>query len=217
MSAVLYYSTYCDKCKDLTRWIIGSKIPTNDIHFVCIDKRVKKPNGEINVILENGSVLLLPSNIVKVPALLLLNKNNHVLFGKDIVNYLEHQAKAKMSNIGNRNSQQQQYGNRQQGGQQQMMMGNEPDAYMFGGGSSNFGVASDNYSYWDQTAEELGAQGNGGVRQMHNYVPPDHIIEIETPPDGYVPDKARETDLKQLQESRESLDRDITQTSRPNI
>jgi hypothetical protein len=31
------------------------------------------------------------------------------------------------------------------------------------------GVASDTYSFWDQSSEEMLAKGNGGMRQMYNY------------------------------------------------
>jgi hypothetical protein len=32
------------------------------------------------------------------------------------------------------------------------------------------GIASDNYSFLDQSDTELGVKGNGGMRQMHSYV-----------------------------------------------
>ena len=44
----------------------------------------------------------------------------------------------------------------------------EPTAFSFGGGFSN--IVSDQYSFLDQAPEELEAKGNGGMRQMHNYV-----------------------------------------------
>jgi len=45
----------------------------------------------------------------------------------------------------------------------------EPLAFSLGGGG--FGdVVSDHYSFLDQDASELSAEGNGGMRQMHNYV-----------------------------------------------
>ena len=40
------------------------------------------------------------------------------------------------------------------------------------------------------TPEELSAKGNGGRRQMYNYVSAnDDILSINTPPDTYQPDK----------------------------
>ena len=46
----------------------------------------------------------------------------------------------------------------------------EPMAFSLGNGG-NFGdIVSDQYSFLDQDANELKADGNGGMRQMHNYV-----------------------------------------------
>ncbi len=39
-------------------------------------------------------------------------------------------------------------------------------AFSLGGGD----IVSDQYSFLDQEPEELEAKGNGGMRQMHNYV-----------------------------------------------
>ena len=44
MSSILYYSNYCNNCKELLQKLAHSSIK-DDIHFICIDKRVKKPNG----------------------------------------------------------------------------------------------------------------------------------------------------------------------------
>ena len=44
----------------------------------------------------------------------------------------------------------------------------EPMAFSFGGGFNN--IVSDQYSFLDQAPEDLEAKGNGGMRQMHNYV-----------------------------------------------
>jgi hypothetical protein len=47
----------------------------------------------------------------------------------------------------------------------------EPMAFGFGFGSAfGSGIVSDNYSFLDQNDDELSVKGNGGVRQMHNYV-----------------------------------------------
>ena len=44
----------------------------------------------------------------------------------------------------------------------------EPMAFSFGGGFGD--IVSDQYSFLDQAPEELEAKGNGGMRQMHNYM-----------------------------------------------
>ena len=63
---------------------------------------------------------------------------------------------------------------------------------------------SDNYSYLDQSNEEMSAKGNGGLRQMHNFVTLDFNDSINTPPEDYEPDKVGNVDLSKLQEQRNS-------------
>ena len=46
----------------------------------------------------------------------------------------------------------------------------EPMAFSLGGGGSFGDIVSDQYSFLDQDPDELKADGNGGMRQMHNYV-----------------------------------------------
>ena len=46
----------------------------------------------------------------------------------------------------------------------------EPMAFSLGGGGSFGDIVSDQYSFLDQAPEDLEAKGNGGMRQMHNYV-----------------------------------------------
>ena len=65
------------------------------MHFLSIDRRVKKPDGTTHIVLENGQELLLPPIITKVPALLLLSKGNQVLFGNNIIEHLERKLKSK--------------------------------------------------------------------------------------------------------------------------
>ena len=72
MSSVLYYSKYCNHCQNLLMAISKSNIK-EDIHFICIDKRVKK-GSVIYIQLDNGQEILMPPNIKKVPSLLFLYK-----------------------------------------------------------------------------------------------------------------------------------------------
>lgn len=120
-----------------------------DIHFICIDKRVKDANNKTYIILDNGQKIILPENVTKVPALLLLTQGYQVLYGEQIMHHLKpkQQQEVKVATQNNM----------------------EPMAFSLGGGG--FGdVVSDQYSFLDQGSDELSAQGNGGVRQMHNYV-----------------------------------------------
>lgn len=164
MSSVLYYSNYCNHCNNLLRAISSSSVK-NDIHFLCIDKRIKK-NGITYIQLENGQEILLPPNIIKVPSLLLLNRGNIVVEGKQVNEYI-----LKENNKINN---------------QATLFNGEPLAFSL----NEFGsFKSDNFSFLDQSSEDMSAKGNGGIRQMHNYVAIDHDGFIETPPENYKPDK----------------------------
>jgi len=79
MSSILYYSNYCNNCKNLLSEISKSNIK-NDIHFISIDKRINK-NNSTYIILENNEEILLPHTVNAVPALLLINDNYKVLSG----------------------------------------------------------------------------------------------------------------------------------------
>jgi hypothetical protein len=150
------------------------------MHFINIDKRVRKNNGATYVILENGQELLLPPTINKVPALLLLNKGHQVLFGADINKHLD------SANIIYTNP--------------TVKTNGEPMAFSMN--SCSFGVASDNYSFLDQDPESLSARGDGGMRQQHHYASLDYNCNIDTPPDTYSPDKIGQVSLEQLEQKR---------------
>jgi hypothetical protein len=152
------------------------------MHFINIDKRVKKGNGATYIVLENGQEILLPPTVTKVPALLLLNKGHQVLFGGDINKFLEPQHAAQTNNVVKTNG--------------------EPLAFSMSGGS--FGVVSDNYSFLDQDVDSLSAKGNGGMRQQHHYSSLEGQSMIETPPDTYTPDKVGAVSMEQLQQKRNS-------------
>ena len=182
MSSILYYSNYCQNCKDLLQSISKSGVK-EEIHFICLDNRVKRPNGATYVILANNQEILLPPTVIKVPALLLLNRGHHVLFGDEIKNHLEPKQVA-LNHAATKNN-------------------GEPTAFAFGG-CSGYGVASDNYSFLDQSSDDLAAKGNGGMRQQHHYATPESEYMIETPPDNYSPDKIGPVSMEKLQQSRAS-------------
>lgn len=179
MSSVLYYSNYCQHCKDLLTKISRTKT-RDDIHFVCIDKREKHKDGSTHIILENGQRLLLPPNVRKVPSILLLHHGNRVLDG---INEITHYLSPGEVEINN----------------QATNFNGEPMAFSFSEMGSNM---SDNYSYLDMTAEELSAKGNGGMRMMHSYSTIGGNQNIATPPEDYEPDKVGQVDLGKLQMQR---------------
>lgn len=191
MSTVLYYSQYCKNSQNLLSLLSKSEVK-NDMHFVCIDKRHKE-NGQTIITLQNGQKLMLPPNVTKVPALLLLNKNNHVLFGSQITDYLQPEFRTNTK--------------------QAVQESSEPMAFSLGGAMS--GISSDAYSFLDQSSDDLNAQGSGGVRQMHNYVMHDSNPNIDTPPDNWQPDKiSSDMTMEDLQQKRQS---ELPQIKRADI
>jgi hypothetical protein len=182
MSCILYYSNYCDNCKILLQAISKWNDIKKDMHFINIDKRVKKSNGATYIVLENGQEILLPPTITKVPALLLLNKGHQVLFGNDINKHLEPK-QMQQKNIATQNN-------------------GEPSAFSIYSMGGFGGVSSDNYSFLDQDSNDLSAKGNGGMRQQHHYATLNFESNIDTPPDTYAPDTIGSVSMEQLQQKR---------------
>ncbi len=163
MSSILYYSNFCEHSKKLLQSISKANV-SKDIHFICIDKRTKDANNKIYIILENGQKIIMPENVSRVPALLLLNQGYQVLYGEAIVQHLKPKQEAMVKKATQNNL--------------------EPMAFTFGGSGGSFGsIASDQYSFLDMDSDSLSAKGNGGIRQMHNYVDLNYSDNISTPQD----------------------------------
>ena len=145
MSSILYYSKYCEVSKKYLQLLSKSNVQ-KDVHFICIDKRVKDSNNKTYIVLENGQKIILPENVTRVPALLLLNQSYNVLYGDQILQHLKPRQEVEVRQATQNNM--------------------EPMAFSLGGGD----IVSDQYSFLDQAPEDLEAKGNGGMRQMHNYV-----------------------------------------------
>ena len=177
MSSILYYSNFCEPSKKLIKSISNSGVK-NDMHFLCIDKREIGQNNCTYIILENSQRVVLPPTVTKVPALLLLNQGHQVLFGEQIYKYIQPKETAIQKQVT--------FGN------------NEPQAY----GINQMNSISDCYSFLDQSSDELSAKGDGGLRQLHNYVTINENVNIATPPDDYEPDKIGNISLEKLQEQR---------------
>lgn len=149
MSSILYYSKYCEVSKKYLQ-ILSKSNMQKDIHFICIDKRVKDASNKTFIILENGQKIILPENVTRVPALLLLTKGYEVLYGERILEHLKPRQEVEVRQATRNNM--------------------EPMAFSLGGGGGFSNIVSDQYSFLDQAPEDLEAKGNGGLRQMHNYV-----------------------------------------------
>ena len=164
MSCILYYSKYCEVSKKYLQLLSKSDVQ-KDIHFICIDKRVKDANNKTYIILENEQKIVLPENITKVPALLLLTQGYQVLYGEQILQHLKPKQQQELR-VATKNNM-------------------EPMAFSLGN-SGGFGdIISDQYSFLDQDPDELKADGNGGMRQMHNYVDLNYSDTISTPEDDH--------------------------------
>jgi hypothetical protein len=139
---------------------------------MCIDKRQRDANNnQMYIIMENGQSVVMPPNVHSVPALLLVKENYKVILGDDIISHYQPQA--------------QQVGKDKAAGFQGEPVGT---SLMQSAGGVN--IVSEPYTLYNMTPDELSAKGNGGRRQMYNYVSAkDDILSIYTPPDSYQPDK----------------------------
>lgn len=182
MTDILYYSNYCNHSKKIIQDL--SKSPLKEkIHFICIDNRVKE-EGKTYIVLQNGKKIIMPDNILKVPAIMNLT-NYNIIYGEDIYSYLNPRINKEISIATSNNM--------------------EPMAFSFGEGTA--GVASDNFSFLDMSSDSLAATGDGGLRQMYNYVSVDYQnVAINTPTEDF---NARKTNMsmEQLQKQR---DMDVT-------
>ncbi len=186
---ILYYSNYCNHSKSLLSMLAKSQIK-NNYYYVNIDKRRKDAKNTVHIMLENGSEVLLPSIVTKVPALLLPSHGNRVLYGGEIMTYLQ-SSESQVSQVND-----------------------DPEPFHL---SSNVydNICSDNYSFLDTSSDELTAKGNGGVRQMHNYVSLHNNPLISTPQDDYVPDKIGARGEDSLEKYIEERDKGVPKKQMP--
>jgi glutaredoxin-related protein len=178
----LYYSNYCTHSQNIIRYLAKNDL-RNKISFICIDKRTRDPkNNQLYVLLENGTRVILPPNVHSVPALLLVRENYKVVLGDDIIKHYEPYTEELKTVATKQNG--------------------EPMAFSLSGASAP--VVSEQYTLYSLTPEELSSKGNGGRRQLHNYVSASQdVIMIQTPPDNYRPDKlANNVTVESLQTQR---------------
>ena len=169
---ILYYSNYCPNSKKVLQYITKSGL-IEKVNCISIDKRVTNPNtGQIQIQLENGKKVLMPPNVQYVPALLIVSKKYSAIFGGEIISYFEPYVKSKT--------------------EEAMSFNGEPIGITLGQPSGS-NIASEQFTFYSMTPEELAAKGKGGMRQMYNYVSAEHSnYAIQTPIDTYRPDKVGE-------------------------
>ena len=180
MAEILYYSNFCKHSKKILQNLSKSQLK-NKFHFVCVDKRVVE-DDKIFVVLQNGSKIIMPNNITKVPAILNLTTYN-IIVGEDIYEYLKPQSQALTKQSTGNNM--------------------EPYSFSFGLGTIGTGVSSDNFSFLDTPSESLMAEGDGGLRQMYNYASAN--FQNEVTPINTPNDESRKSGmtLEQLQKQRD--------------
>ena len=181
--SIIYYSNFCDPSKKLLQKVVKTKL-SQEIHFICIDQRKRDSKGNTILFLQNEQVML-PSAVTKVPALYQM-ESKQVLFGDDIYDHLLPREVAinQVATGGN----------------------GEPDAF------SVFGMSrlSDQYSFWDQSVEDLSAKGHGGTRQMHKFAALEEQCQIVTPKEDHIPDKVGSNDFEKYKAERDALVKPIT-------
>ncbi len=192
MSCILYYSNFCEPSKKLLQTVTKTQ-NTNNIHFICIDKRVKDQNGKTYIVLQNGQKIIMPENVKRVPALLLLNQNYKVIYGDEIYSHLRPQVETQIKQATKNN----------------MEPVHFQDGFSAFGGFGGGSIVSDNYSFLDQSDADLSVKGNGGLRQMHSYVTLNDSMNLtmKLPQDDheYKADKIKEGEMsvEALQRRRE--------------
>ena len=184
MSTILYYSNFCNHSRNILQ-ILSKNDNRNDIHFICIDKRTKEGEKTF-IILENNQKIILPNTVTRVPALLLLNQGYSVIFGEDILAHFKPKEQLQIKQATQNNM--------------------EPMAFTFANSGS---IVSDQYSFLDMDADALTTQGNGGMRQMHNYVD----LNMQNAMDQHYPQEefdkkahkiSENVTIEQLQQQREN-------------
>lgn len=160
---VLYYSNNCKYCQKLLAHLAKIGV-LEKYNFVCIDRRSIDPNTrQVSITLDRGVKASLPPNVSRVPTLLLVNQKFTAVIGDDIYNYVNANVKHDPENLAVKN-------------------GGEPIGYILSPSSGGVNIISETYTMYNAPPEELSAKGNGGTRQMHNYVPVNrHSDSIQTP------------------------------------
>jgi len=183
----LYYSNLCKHSQRVLQYLVKNNM-TNQLSFICIDKRSRDANNnQIYILLEDGKRVIMPPNIQSVPSLLLVKQNYRVILGEDIIRFyqLKLQEPARQVN------------------QNKIV---EPVGTSLMPSNQGMNIISEQYTFYNLTPEELSAKGAGGRRPMYNYVmAAQDINSINTPPETYAADKiSNDTTIDKIQEKRNS-------------
>ena len=188
---ILYYSNYCKNSKKILQSLAKTNL-REKISFISIDNRRIDPKTNQNVILlENGKSVIMPPNLVYVPALLLVSDKYKLLLGDQIIEHLRpHIIESGV-----------------------VKTNGEPQCYDFNQVSS--GVMSESFTFYDMTPDDLSAKSNSNRRPMYNYVSAKtDELTIQKPPDNYSPNKIGDVTIENLQQKRQQ---DLGNEQRPPV
>ena len=132
--------------------------------------------------------MILPPNIVRVPTLLSIQENGRLVSGMEIKGYLAGKIKQAVAVAT----------------EQQM----EPSAFSFSGGGMST-IVSDNYSFLDMTADDLTAEGSGGMRQLHNYVSINDMASITAPAEAQGTRQENSSKMSSMENLKQQREMDI--------
>ena len=173
---------YCNHSKKLLNEL-NKKSFLEKVDLICIDNRVVKDNITY-IVLSNQQNMPLPPMINSVPTLCIL-PNHEILKGSQIMHYFIPISKTIED--------------------EREKINTEPNPFNLSNETTGmFGVSSDNFSFWDSDHEELSASGNGGMKQMYDYVAVENnnMEQIYTPPDQS--EVKNNISLEQLQQQRQN-------------
>lgn len=191
---ILYYSNHCKHCKKILQVLSKTQVKEK-VSFICIDNRhLDQQTNQTFILLNNGKKVIMPPNLVSVPALLKVKENYKMILGDEIIEYLHPDIISSQS--------------------EELKQNGEPNSYSFNDIKDN--IMSESFTFYDLTPDELSAKGSGGRRQMYNYVSvSDSNTPIYTPPDNYNPDKiSGDVTIDVLQKQRTE---DLGQSAKPAV
>ena len=166
---ILYYSNYCKHSQKVLQFLVKGGM-SDQLNFICIDKRARDAQNNTYIILENGKRVIMPPNVHSVPALLQVKHNYKVVLGDDIIQYFQPAVANKIQNATEING--------------------EPAGFQLQPSNQGMYIVSEAFTPYNMSPEELSAKGKSANRSMYNYVKAtDDVLSIPTPPDTYRPDK----------------------------
>ena len=179
---LLFFSNYCEHSKKILNEL-NTKTLLEKVDLICIDNRFIKDNITY-IVLNNQPSMPLPPMIHSVPTLCIL-PNHEILKGSQIIHCFVPISKTIED--------------------ERTKINLEPNPFNISNETTGmFGVSSDNFSFWDSGHEELSASGDGGMKQMYDYVAvnTDNTEQIYTPPDQE--EVKQNISIEQLQQQRQN-------------